>query len=189
MHFLLWVLPVITQPKRMAGITCDFQLPSADRNWIHQAGVLGKAAGRVLPGPSGQHLLPVIPCCIQPLLYLLEEKTYEEPSLTTLPPTTHLDLAIPTHSSQEVAWVPHFHWGTYPQTSTDNLLGQNTYIGNTSFDLVSVPLAELHIFTQFYLCSEEGKIVCFCPQLPPFLILMPIPLLSAPQDIHSPKLT
>lgn len=64
--------------------------------------MLGKAAGYVLPGPSGQHLLPVIPGCIQPLLYLLEEKTYEEPSRNTLPPTTHLDLAIPTHSSQEV---------------------------------------------------------------------------------------
>lgn len=149
----------------MAGITCDFHLLSPDGNWIHPARARGETVGHAMPRPSGQHLLPIFQGCLQPLLYPLQEKAYEEPSLTTAPPTTHLGLAIPTHSSQEsesqeAAWIPHFHWGTYPQIPTDNLVGQNTYIGNTSLELVSPFLAEPHTFTQFYLCSEAGKIVC-----------------------------
>uniref|UniRef100_G1Q7C7 Maestro heat like repeat family member 1 n=1 Tax=Myotis lucifugus TaxID=59463 RepID=G1Q7C7_MYOLU len=35
---------------------------------------------------------------------------------------------------------------------------KNTYIGNTSLELVSSFLAQPHPFTQFYLCSEAGKI-------------------------------
>lgn len=71
----------------MARIICDFQLPSPDGNRVHPPGALGEAAGLTLPGPSGQHLLPVFPGRVQPLLYPPAAKEYGEPSLIILPPT------------------------------------------------------------------------------------------------------
>ncbi|CAK7299296.1 Maestro heat-like repeat-containing protein family member 1 [Vulpes lagopus] len=62
-------------PKGVAWITCDFQLSSPDGYRVQSVGAFSKAVGSTLPGPSGQHLLPVCAGCLQPLLYPPAAKT------------------------------------------------------------------------------------------------------------------